>query len=337
MLTRPAPALAVALVAALASPCWAQPKEDAADAHKRMYKKIAPSVVYVAGGSQRGSGVIVDKEGYVVTSPTACGPSTTDVTVQLVGQKRVTGRVVGRVNELELVVVKISEKNLPAVEMGDSEKAKVGCVTYVFGDCYGSMEVDDQVAISLGVLSSVYEVDEKQRGTFYTGPVLETSCAVNPNQDGGPLIDGHGKLIGIVTLNYQESKFTGIAVPIHRLKPEIDRIIKEHRTGIVSKPPPPVDTPVKKGEPGWLGVEVEEDDDAAGVAVSKLFRNGPAEKGGLKKGDVIRQVNQQRVLTKKRFEEILGKLEEGASVTLRVLRDGKETDVKVTLGRKIFY
>jgi S1-C subfamily serine protease len=339
MLKRASGALAAALLAAVAAPCFAQTKDDPSEVHKKMHKKIAPAVVYVRYQGQSGSGVVIDKDGYLLTSPTACGSTSTDVTIQLPGQKRVVGKVIGRVNELELVVVKVAEKNLPAVELGDSDGLKLGCVTYAFGDSYGSIEADDQVAISLGVLSSRYEIDTKlQRGTYYTGPVLETSCAVNPNQDGGPLVDCHGKLIGIITLNYQESKFTGVAVPINRLKPEIERIIKEHRTGIASKPPPPTPDPsVKKGEPGWLGAEIEEVEEVAGLVVRKIFKNGPAEKAGLKKGDVIKQANKQRILTKKRYEEILGKLEEGASVTFRVSRDGAELDVAVTLGKKIFY
>lgn len=314
-------------------------QDDPSQVHIRMHRKIAPSVVFVmepTGRGQRGSGVIIDKDGYILTSPTACGQTTTEVSVQMAGQKRLAGKVVGRVNELELVVVKIPAKDLTAVPFGDSDKAKPGAVTYVLGDSFDSILTDDQVAISHGVLSAIYRVNTKQRGTFYTGPVLETSCAVNPNQDGGPLVDAAGHLLGIVTLNYEESKFTGIAIPINRLRPEIERIIQEHKTGVVAKPPAPSDT-VRKTEPGWLGADVEEDDDAGGLAVRKLFKNGPAEKGGLRRGDVIRQINAQRVMTRRRFEDILGKLEEGATVKLKVQRDGKDVDLTVTLGRKVYY
>ncbi len=336
---RKARVLVPPLVALLAAAAGAQ--DDPAEAHIKLYKKVAPSVVFVAGGSERGSGVIIDKDGYVLTSPTACGQTSGEVTVLLRGHKRHVAKVVGRVNDLELVVLKVPGGDLPAVELGDSDKAKIGSVTYVFGDSFQSIETDDQVAISIGVLSATYELKSIQKGTkaLYKGTVLETSCAVNPNQDGGALVDAQGRLLGILTLNYDDSKFTGVAVPINRLRPEIERIIREHRTGVVAKPPPPepVEKPVSKEEPGWLGADVAEDDDAAGLLITRLFKNGPAEKGGLKKGDVIRQVNKQRVMTFKRFDETMQKLQAGASVTFRVRREGKDVDVTVTLGKKNFY
>ncbi len=327
--------LAAAAASAQSDAKKSQDPNDPALVHVRMFKKIAPSVVYVQGGSKKGTGVIVDKDGYLVTSPTACGETTTEVQVQM-GVKRVVGKVIGRMNELELVVIKLPTKGHPAVEMGDSDKAKVGSVTYAFGDSFQSMELDGQPSMSLGTLSAVYEVKTRQRGTLYAGAVLETSAAVNPDQDGGPLIDARGKLIGIISLNYEDSRFTGIAVPVSRLKSHIERMINEDREGVASKPPDRTE-PVAKKDSGWLGADVEEDDEVGGVVVVRLFKNGPGDRGGLRKGDVIAQISRQRVMTRKRFDELLGKYEEGTSLTLKVKRDGKEVDVTVTLGKKVYY
>ncbi|MBI2931143.1 MAG: PDZ domain-containing protein [Planctomycetes bacterium] len=317
------------VLSSLAASVWAQEEgDDPSQAHVRIYKKVAPSVVFVSGGSQRGSGAVIDKDGYILTSPTACGHTTTEVSVVLPGHRRVTGKVAGRVNEMELVVVKVPAKDLPAMEMGDSDQAKVGAVTYVLGDSFGSIESDDQVAISMGVLSSVYEVESVAKGTgaFYTGPVLETSAAVNQNQDGGPLVDAQGRLLGMVTLNYETSRFTGIAIPVNRLRTHIERIIEQDRTGIA-----------RAIEPGWFGADVQEDDEAGGLTVYRVQKNGPAAKGGLRKGDVIRQVNRQRVMTRKRFADLLRREPAGAVVVLRVRRDGRETDLTITLGEKTWY
>jgi S1-C subfamily serine protease len=101
--------------------------------------------------------------------------------------------------------------------------------------------------------------------------VIETSAAVNPNQDGGPLVDRDGRLIGMVTLNYDESKFTGIAVPVNALKPEIERIRKEHETGIVA-------APRKPAAPGWLGLEVQAVE--GGLEVVRVSRNGRRRRPG---------------------------------------------------------
>jgi S1-C subfamily serine protease len=318
----------VAVLFLAAAAAFAQ-EPDAEKVHVRMHKRIAPSVVYVQAGGQSGSGVCIDKDGYILTSPTACGSSSDTVTVIAAGSKTYQGKVVGRNNDKELVIVKI-DATLPAVEFADSDKAKVGQVTYVFGDCYGSIVQDDQVAISVGVVSSIYEIKKKQRGSFYTGQVIETSAAVNPNQDGGPLINAEGKLLGVVTLNYDESKFTGIAVPANVIKAEALQIVGQHKKPIAAKT-----DPVKSA--GWLGAMVEELDDVAGLKVKRVTKGSPAEKAGLVAGDVITKVGTKKVLTSKGFNDAMSKFEAGATVKLKVERDGKEQDVTVTLGKRTEY
>lgn len=323
--------LAAFAVLLAASVAHAQQDEDLSAAHIRLYKKVAPAVVYVQSGNQTGSGVIIDKSGIIVTSPTACGTNTDTVTVTTKGHRQHKGKVIGRVNEKELVVIKIEGGDFPFVELGDSENVKLGQTSYVLGDSFGSIISDDVPAMSLGVISGVYEVSqEKFRGAAYKGVVLETSAAVNPNQDGGPLVDRHGKLLGIVTLNYDESKFTGIAVPIHVLKKDIERIRKEFETGVTVKPT----EPAKPGG-GWMGVELEEGED--GLHVAKVHNKGPAATGGLQKGDVIKTANGKKVLTLKTYSEILTPLKPGESVKLKVTRAGKDKDLTITLGKKPMY
>ena len=312
-----------------ASTAYAQAKQDDPEkVHIRMHKRIAPSVVFVQGGGQQGSGVCVDKDGYILTSPTACGSSSDTVTVLAPGSKQYTGKVIGRNNDKELVVVKI-DATLPAIEFADSDQAKVGQVAYVFGDSYGSIQSDDQVAVSLGVVSGIYEINKKQRGAFYSGKVIETSAAVNPNQDGGPLINADGKLLGIITMNYEDSKFTGVAIPASVVKEETLQIIEQHKKPVSAKVEP-------KGA-GWLGATTEEVEDVTGLKIKKIAKGGPAEKAGLKVGDVIMKVDTKRVLTSKGFGDAMSKFEAGASVKLRIERDGKEQDVTVVLGKRTEY
>jgi S1-C subfamily serine protease len=322
---RAAPAVSLLLLAA--SVALAQ-DTDPERVHIRMHKKIAPSVVFVAGGGQQGSGVCIDKEGIILTSATACGTATEQVTVVTPGQKTLTGKVIGRNNDKEIVLVKI-DASLPAVELADSDAAKVGQVSYVFGDSYNSIQTDDQVAMSLGVISGVYSVEKKQRGAYYTGPVIETSAAVNPNQDGGALVNSDGRLLGIVTLNYEESKFTGIAIPINHVKADIERMIKAFKNPTAAVKVEP--------RPGWLGATVRELDDVDGVKVERLAKDGPAEKAGLKAGDVITRVDGRKILTVKGLNDAVSKFEVGAKVKLTVERDGKEQALTVTLGKRNEY
>lgn len=324
-MTKIAPALlALLLLSSLAS---AQEEDEFSRPHIRVYRKVAPAVVFVKGGGQTGSGVIIDKTGIVLTSPTAVGSSSTTATVRTRGHIDYNARVLGRVNEKELVVLKIEGNGpFPAAELGDSESVRIGQVAYALGDSFGSLMTDDQVAMSLGSVSGLYEIkEERLRGAQYRGPVLEVSAAVNQNQDGGPVVDRFGRVLGLLSLNYDDSRFTGIAVPIHVLRPEIDRIVKG--AGVE------VDTS-KRGEP-WVGIEIDETED--GIVVLRVYAKSPAEQGGLRKGDLVRRVNGRKVLTARTFAELLQSLRPGDLMSFRVVREGKELDLGVTLGKKPVY
>ncbi len=320
-------------------------QEEPDKAHVRIYKKVAPAVVYVEGGGRTGSGVIVDKSGIILTSPTACGTSTKTVNVLLKGGKWHRGRVMGRANDLELVLVKVDAgRELPVVELADSDAARVGQVSYVFGDSFDSIKSDDQPAMSMGLISAVYEAGPKRLKTFsggkaqesaYAGKVLETSAAVNPNQDGGALVDREGRLLGLITLDYDESKFTGIAVPVNVLKPHVERLRKEWETGVAEAPKPaPAEAPAARGE-AWLGIDVRPVKD--GLEVVRVARKGPAEKAGVQKGDVLEAFDSAKVDTE---AALLGAIQgkgPGATVRLSLVRDGARTELAVRLAAKPVY
>lgn len=319
----------------LAAPALGQ--EDEPDApHVRIYKQVAPAVVAVQEDSsrssaQRGSGVVIDKSGIILTSPTACGTSGSTATVVLKGGRQFKGTVMGRVNEKELVLLKIDAKDLPAVELGDSDRVRVGHVSYVLGDCFESLVKDDQPAISVGVISGLYEVTKRQHRTYYTGKAIETSAAVNPDQDGGPLVDRHGRLIGIVTLNYDDSKFTGIAIPVNELKADVERIRKEFEAGVEAAAPAP------RGKPGdaWFGLEVRAGAD--GLEVTRVARNSPAEKAGVKKGDLLTAVDSVKTSDESSLAGAIARKAPGESVRVKVLRDGVARDLTATLVKKPVY
>lgn len=318
-------------------------QEEPDKIHVRIYKKVAPATVYVEGGRYRGSGVLIDKSGIVLTSPTACGPNSEVVTILVKGGKTYTGRVMGRVNEHELVLVKIDAKDpLPFVELGDSDAARVGQVSYVFGDCFDSIRNDDQPAMSMGVLSGIYEVTKKQPGTYYTGKVLETSAAVNPNQDGGPLVDREGRLLGIVTLNYDEAKFTGLGVPVNLLKPDIEQIKKDFANPAAKVAPKPAPKPEPAPAPArpksadlWFGADVKAV--SGGLEVLRVARKSPAASAGLQKGDILTSLGSVKTLTEAALQKALASKSPGDAVAVTVLRDGESRELQVTLASKPIY
>lgn len=203
---------------------------DIEDAHKTLYKKFSPAVVGVSGGGQKGSGVIVSAKGLVLTSYWAVRGAK-QAYVILNTHQRIKGKVVATDEKKEMALIQIDAREgqtFPFVELGDSDAVKIGQITYVLGDSFNSIFSDGQVAMSLGTLTGISEITEiRYKDAAYTGTVLETSSAVNANQNGAPLLDARGRLIGMVTLNFDTSRFTGLALPINVLKPSIRKAAEE--------------------------------------------------------------------------------------------------------------
>lgn len=318
------------ITVALAFTVLALPLQDDLDkVHVRIAKKVAPATVAVDGGGLRGSGVIIDKSGIILTSPTAVGTSTTRVNVLTKGSRAYSGKVMGRANDRELVVIKIdAAEDLPFVELGDSDAARAGQVSYVFGDSYDSMRSDDQPAMSMGVISSIYDLTQRRDKAQYQGKVLETSAAVNPSQNGGPLVDREGRLLGLVTLSYDDSKFTGLAVPINVLKPAIATIRKDYTTAPVVIGPvrpepaarPAVAEPAAPPGEAWLGLEVKPV--SGGVEVTRVTRKSPAFKAGLHRGDVVTMIDAVKVTSQESLNKAIGRKSPEETVRITVTRDG---------------
>jgi S1-C subfamily serine protease len=321
----------LALAVAFLVPVALHAQDDLDKIHVRIAKKVAPATVAVDGGGLRGSGVIIDKSGIILTSPTAVGTSTSRVNVLTKGARSYSGKVLGRANDRELVVIKIdAAEDLPFLELADSDAARPGQVSYVFGDSYDSMRADDQPAMSMGVISGIYELTQRRDKAQYLGKVLETSAAVNPSQNGGPLVDREGRLLGLVTLSYDDSKFTGLAVPINTLKPAIATIRKDYTTAPVVigpvKPEPPVKPVAVETEPAappgeaWLGLEVKPV--SGGVEVTRVTRKSPAFKAGLHRGDVVTMIDAVKVTSQESLNKAVGKKAPEETVRLTVTRDG---------------
>jgi len=161
------------------------------------------------------------------------------------------------------------------------------------------------------------------------GKVLETSAAVNPSQNGGPLVDREGRLLGLVTLSYDDSKFTGLAVPINVLKPAIATIRRDYTTAPVviapvrpEPPPRPAAEPEPKAAPGeaWLGLEVKPV--AGGVEITRVSRKSPAFKAGLHRGDVVTMIDSTRITTEEALRKAIGRKSPEETVRITVTRDG---------------
>ncbi|OHB76161.1 MAG: hypothetical protein A2Z34_02230 [Planctomycetes bacterium RBG_16_59_8] len=265
-----------AILAATVAGLAATPPADER-AHVELYRKVHRSVVGISDGGQKGSGVLIDPSGLILTSTTAMRPDSTTAKVHLSDHRIVTAERVALVLSRELIILKAEVGDLPAIALGDSDAVKAGDSSYVFGDSFNSIFSDGEVAVSLGIVSGVYSISSiLYPGSTYLGKVIETSAAVNPNQDGAPLVDAEGRLIGMVTLNFTDAKFAGLAIPINEIKPFIERVKKGETI---------VDEEFDFKKLDMLGVVLR--DTAEGILVLFVDSDTPAASAGLLRGDII--------------------------------------------------
>jgi len=308
---------ALVIITALILPLRAQ-DEDFKKSHVKLYKKTSAAVVGIRGSGGKGSGVVIHRSGWILTSILATGQTAQTVWVYSKGHKRIQGQVIERVKDLEFALVKIDPEHVQEVlEIGDSEAVKVGQVSYVLGDSFDSIFTDDQVAITLGKISGIYENRQVHDRAQYKGQVIETTASVNPGSDGGALIDGKGRLVGMMTLNYNESKFTSLAIPMHKLKAAIEKHVR------ISHPPV------------WTGFIAEGKDGK--IAVQRVSKDGPAEKAGMKVGDEIVRFADRAVGSIAEIETALKGFGPKESVKIVVKRGGKEETLSLVLEEKEFY
>jgi len=268
-----------------------------------------------------GSGFIISKDGYVLTNNhVISGASTVIARVQ--GRKETfTARVIGTDAQLDLAVLKIdSETDYPVVPLGDSSKIQVGDWAVAIGNPYG---LDHTV--TLGVISA------KGRPLTINGQqftdLLQTDASINPGNSGGPLLNLKGEVIGINTAVSTEGQGLGFAIPINTAKEVLEQLINK---GKVSRP--------------WLGVSVSDiteelaaylqTDITEGAIIRQVVENSPAQKAGLRAGDIILGIDGQKVSGAEDVTTIISKSAVGKKIEIKILRNGRERTVTATLGEK---
>ena len=298
------------------------------ESHKRIYKKVVDSVVAVRAmaplGERSGSGVILTKEGLLLTSYAACPDGATNIRIWVKGPRLYTAEIVATSKKDELTLLRIKPRGeLKPIEIGESSAVRTGQVSYTIGNAANSIILDDQPSFNVGVVSAVYRLSDERANSTYTGPVLETTAAVNVGMEGAPCLNSDGKMVGFVTLNYSPHRFLGTAIPIDEIRPVIERLKKGVADAAVETAP--------AGE-GWIGLKVRSE--GSKVVVVSVEKDGPAELAGLGKGDVILEVANSPVKTEKDLEEKLKGMEAGSIVWIKADVAGKVETLKVTLEKK---
>jgi serine protease Do len=263
-----------------------------------------------------GSGFIISNDGYIFTNNHVI-KNATEIKVTLHNEKTYTARVIGSDPKTDLALIKIDAGgSLPTVDLGDSDSLKVGEWVLAIGNPFGLEET-----VTAGIVSAKGRVI----GAGAYDDFIQTDASINPGNSGGPLFNVRGEVIGINTAIINRGQGIGFAIPINMAKDLYPQL--------------------KKGKVirGWLGVVIQEITpelaksldlpDTKGVLITEVMASSPAERAGLKRGDVIIEFNGKRIKKSKELPATVAMTPVGSRVNIKVIRDGVEKVFPLTVGK----
>jgi Do/DeqQ family serine protease len=271
--------------------------------------------------SSLGSGVIVSTSGYVLTNHHVV-EAADEIEVALADGKKLLAKVVGNDPETDLAVLRLDADNLPAITFGSSDALRVGDVVLAIGNPFGVGQT-----VTSGIVSALGRTG---LGINTFENFIQTDAAINPGNSGGALIDAGGNLVGINTAIFSRSGGSmgiGFAIPVSTAQMVLEQIIK---TGSVTR--------------GWIGVEVQEITapvaesfklgNVHGALIAGVLRGGPADKAGIKPGDVLTEVEGKPVADPATMLNLIAALAPGGSAKLKLKRQNQDVEATVAVGRR---
>lgn len=268
--------------------------------------------------SSLGSGVILNPQGYILTNNHVIAAAD-EIEVALNDGRSARAKIIGTDPDTDLSVLKIELPGLHAITLGHSKTLRVGDVVLAIGNPFGVGQT-----VTSGIVSAT---GRNMLGINTYENFIQTDAAINPGNSGGALIDASGNLIGINTAIFSKSggsQGIGFAIPIALAKDVLQQII-EH--GYVVR--------------GWLGVAIQPIDPELaksfnlksldGVIVTNIILNGPADKAGLTRGDVITQINGQAIKHVRGALNVISNVKPGETAKMKIIRQGKEMEISAVV------
>jgi len=263
-----------------------------------------------------GSGFIIDKEGYIVSNHHVVKDAD-EIKVKLSDDSEYEAKIIGKDPKTDLVLLKIEvNKDLSILEFGDSDALQVGEWVVAVGNPFG---------LSYTVTAGIVSAKGRVIGAGPYDDFIQTDASINPGNSGGPLVNMDGKTIGINTAIMASGQGIGFAIPINEAK----HIIEDLKTkGKVTR--------------GWLGLMIQEVTpelaesfnlpDHKGALVANVVPDSPADKAGIKRGDVVIEFNGKKISEYSDLPKLAARAEPGQAAEVKVNRDGKEQTFKVNIG-----
>ncbi|MEI6305331.1 MAG: DegQ family serine endoprotease [Deltaproteobacteria bacterium] len=262
-----------------------------------------------------GSGFIISNDGYIVTNDHVVRDAES-IQVKLSNDKSYDAKVVGRDQKTDIAVIKISASSLPVAVLGDSDKLEVGQWAIAIGNPFGLDRT-----MTVGVISAT---GRSNMGIETYENFIQTDASINPGNSGGPLLNVYGEVIGINTAIVAAGQGIGFAIPVNMAKQIFTQLIQK---GNVSR--------------GWMGVTIQPVTEelaksfglpqAKGALINDILKGGPAEKSGIRQGDVITAFNGSEVKDPSHLQRLVAESGVGKPLRVTVFREGKSIDLVLTL------
>ena len=267
-----------------------------------------------------GSGVIVSKDGYIITNNHVI-ENADEITVTLLGTKtEYNAKLVGRDADSDLAVIKIEAKNLKPIKLGYSSELKLGDVIFAIGNPFGIGET-----VTQGIISAL---NKNNVGINRYENFIQTDASINPGNSGGALVDSRGALIGINSAIISKSggnNGIGFAIPIDMVKNVVSKLVKD---GKVTR--------------GYLGVIIGDlSKDIAkvykhkqGALILDVAKDTPAQRYGIKRGDLIYAINGKNIKNRAELQNRIASFKPNEKIALQIERNGKNIEVNIVLGSR---
>ena len=278
-----------------------------------------------------GSGFIISADGFILTNHHVVQDAN-QIVITMPGGKKADARIVGTDPTTDIALLKIDLENLPYVRFGNSDQVILGEWVIAIGNPFGLFEINNRNTVTVGVVSAVDRDFGEMEGRIYQD-MIQTDASINRGNSGGPLCNALGEVIGMNTFIYTGSQYSegsvgiGFAIPINRISRLLDDLKKYH----------------KIDRDFWVGIKIQNLDNVIakkmgfngtdGVLVHYIDRGSPAEKAGMKLGDIITEINDLKITSDKDvFEIVYGTdLRVGDQLSFTVWRDGQQVKLNLVL------
>lgn len=301
--------------------------------HTGVHDQLRPAVVSILceitddrnpkQGSYYGTGVITSEDGYILSNTSVVPPGAENIRVVLHNRERKSAKLIGASMRFEVCLLKMEGDGYRDLDVGNSKTLELGDQIYSAGNAFGLSHQQGHISFSSGIVSGLYETESVYWQSQYKGVQMELDSSINPGTDGGPVVNKHGELVGVISLTADRARWMGMAVPTHLFRSYI-QLLKSYHEGAT----------VQADSKPYVGVTVSNSnsEDPTGIRVKDVTKGGPAWYAGLRAGDLIYMADGTDLSSRSDFDRVLESKSEGDQFLLFVERESQRWSLLLRVG-----